>query len=367
MSKKLKVEKTLRQKLSDLDDHLYLLRDHLHRLGEGMAHLKILSAELRTLICFSSGTEGLLWRLVEELKVADQIHLHVAGRVNADHPLARGLKFAIVPIQHGGLGDPRLPADYYFLKDVIKENDAVFIKGKGLTHEYLIKAISQQMGSAHEDEGLEYALDDLNRIFINGVQPYVGVLALDAELVLQVGERILEKAEIEMGYKRKARTRGYGDLSIIIRFGLKQILAGKKPVFSFESHISEIKIKCEAGPQSLVFSIIKRGQLAKEIRASYPEGWELRTDAVFSLEYSSEARRFHAITNDVSQDKGLDGDVGLLMANELIKKDTSRDIDEFAYSPFLLLYGRLISPKECLDLLNLPPDEITTLSTRINT
>jgi hypothetical protein len=79
MSKNKRIPKTLSQKLDDLDAHLFIIRDHLSKLNESSSHLKILSAELRTLVCRSSGTEGLLWRLVDELKIDDRIFLHVPG------------------------------------------------------------------------------------------------------------------------------------------------------------------------------------------------------------------------------------------------------------------------------------------------
>jgi hypothetical protein len=124
----------------------------LYRLNEDDTHLKIISAELRVLVCLSSRREGLLWRLLDDFDVSDLVHLHVAGNVNKEHPLAKGLHFAIVPLQRAGYGDQRLPPLYYPLKEIMKKQEAVYIAGTGLSHEYLIKAIAQQMGSAHEDE-----------------------------------------------------------------------------------------------------------------------------------------------------------------------------------------------------------------------
>jgi len=354
--KRLKVQKTIQQKLSDLDDHLFLLRDHLYRLNEGTSHLKIISAELRVLACFSSGTEGLLWRLVEELSVPDDIFLHVAGKLKADHPLAKGLKFAIVPIQRGGSGDPKLPPNYYSLKVLIKEFEAVYVSGKGLTHEYLIKAVAQQMGSAHEDEGVEYALDDLNKIFLNGVEPYVPVLAMDAELILQIGERVLEKAQKKLGYQRKTRPKGYGDFSIVIRLGLRQMLASMIPVLSFHSYVSDVEINCEAGPQSLVFNIFLKGNLICDIKAKYPNDWKINTDAIFVFEYSSLLKQAHAITNSEAQDEGINCDIGWIFPTELIMKEVSKKADDLIYRQFVTSHEGLLSKHECIEMLKLQCD-----------
>ena len=201
-----RIPKTLTQKLADLDDHLFLLSHHLHCLQEDQAHLKVIAAELRTLVCFSSRTEGLLWRLVDELDVSDLVHLHAFEGVKHDHPRARGLHFVAVPLYRAGEGPPGLPpAAFYPLRDILKTFEAVFVAGKGLTHEYLIKAIAQQMGSAHESDDVEPALVDMGQIFVNGVQPYIPVLALDGELTLEVGGRVLRDAQVKAGYQPKAR------------------------------------------------------------------------------------------------------------------------------------------------------------------
>lgn len=206
MGKQSRIKKTLAQKLSDLEEHLFLLRENFDRITGRDAHLKILTTELRVLVCFSisSGTGGLLWRLIDELGLSDVVYVHYLGKVNTGHPMAKGLDFALIPpILRGGKGDPEIPPSHQSLKRMLKEGDAVFVLGKGLSHEYLIKAIAQQMGSAHEDEGLEPALDELQHIFVNGVKPYIPTLKADADLTLELGERVLAEAEKRGLYTRK--------------------------------------------------------------------------------------------------------------------------------------------------------------------
>ena len=348
-----KIQKTLQQKLTDLDDHLFIVRKHLYCLNDVTAHLKVLSAELRVLVCLSSGTDGLLWRLADELNVPDAIHLHLAGNVNADHPLSRGLNFALAPLQRAGLGHPKLLPDYYSFKNIIKESEAVFVSGKGLTHEYLIKAVSQQMGTAHEDEGIEYTLNDLKQIFLNGVEPYVSILAIDADLTLEIGERVLEVAEREVGYQRKKRPNEIGDITILVRLGLKQILAGTLPIVRFKSYISDVEIVCYAGPQSIVFNLVKHGNVIEKICAKYPHEWPFNTDAIFAFEYSSNEKKAHAITNGDSQDKGIDCNLGWLNANELSLVEVPEETTDMVYRRFVMPYQRLLKSKECLEILNL--------------
>ena len=257
MSKRKRIPKTLTEKLNDLDSHLFIVREHLTKLKESTSHLKVISAELRTLLCWSSGTEGLLWRLVDELNVDDKIFLHVPGDLIENHPLAQGIQFLIVPIKRGGKGDPRLTPHHYSLKEVIKERQALVAGGKPFKHEYLIKAVAQQMGTAHEDDGLEQMLVDLKSIFINGVEPYIPVLATNAELALEIGERVLQSAEKDKAYKRRHHKHEDGNISIVFSISIKQELSKNIPLFAFRSYVSGQNISIYLTPAGVEFFIKK--------------------------------------------------------------------------------------------------------------
>lgn len=84
-----RIPKTVKQKLHELDDELYLLRRDLLDLKEDLAHIRSLATRLRNLACESSGTEGLLWRLAKELGVSDEIELIAFGSVNRDSKFAK--------------------------------------------------------------------------------------------------------------------------------------------------------------------------------------------------------------------------------------------------------------------------------------
>lgn len=355
MSRKNRIPRTLSEKLRSLDDHTYLLRQTLHAMFEDSSHLKVLSAELRTLICYSSGTEGLLWRLVDELQVSDAIDLHLAGSVDPDHPLARGLKFAIVPIFRAGQGDPRLPPAQYSFRKVIQACEAVFISGKGLKHEYLIKAVSQQMGTAHEDDGLEPSLVDLGEIFINGVQPYVPVLRTDAELALQVCERVLDEAAVSHGYQRVERAE-LGSSTLILRLGLRETLAAEVDLLSVAFPSAEVEIRCVAGPLSLVFHATKRGESIGEFSVPYPDNWSVNEDAVFGFSYSSDYRLARGISSAPHSTENSPFDLGYVDARECTPPKVSSSHKDLVYLQFFNLYSRLLSPSDCAGLLELSAD-----------
>jgi hypothetical protein len=331
-----------------------LLRQHLHKLRDSKSHLKVIAAELRTLVCRSSGTEGLLWRLTDELKVGDLVALHLPGKLKQDHPLVRGLEFMIVPIFRAGKGDPRLVPGNHSLRAVIKEGEALVVLGKPLTHEYLIKAVAQQMGTAHEDDGLEPALVQLSTIFVNGVEPYLGILAIDAELTLEVGERVLEVAESRGQLHRLAHSHDCGNVSVVVRVCRKQHLGSRVQLFRFHSYTSEVAIVGLATPTGVLFQLLKRQQLMTEVLAPYPESCVLGEDAIAVLSYCSRTGQLRTITADGPTAPQF-YKLGWVHACEFTLEEVSELYKDIIDQRFLLIFERLLSSRDVLELLALPP------------
>lgn len=356
MTQNKRTPKSISQKLEDLDAHLFIVREHLNQLTESSSHLKVLSAELRTLVCWSSGTEGLLWRLVDEFSIDDKIFLHVPGDLIEDHPLAQGLQFLIVPIQRGGKGDPHLPPVHYSLKEIIKETQALIAGGKPFTHSYLIKAVSQQMGSAHEDEGLEEMLVNLKSIFINGVEPFVSVLATDAKLTLEVGERVLEKAEKKHNYNRHHHKREDGNLSIVVSLRIIKKVLGNIPLFIFQSDIGDIVISVSATPTGVKFSIKKHNIAVNELVAKYPDRFCEDEHMVFIFSYCSRTKQARTIVNGLASGLTSINDIGWMHVNDFSLDSTNNDYSDFIEQFYMFAYERLLSSKDSSDFSDLPPD-----------
>ena len=206
MSHKVRHQKTLARKLRDLEDHLHFLNESLVKLVAGdEAYIKPLAAELRVLVCKASGTEGLLWRILDELKMPDAVHVHLAGNLDRAHPLARELQFVFAPVCRAGYGDPGLVPGHYSLRRIIKECEALVVSGIGYTHENLIRAVAEQMGSAHEDDGAAPHLIELSGIIVSNQPALIQVLMSNAELALEVGERALSDAESRGRFVRQSR------------------------------------------------------------------------------------------------------------------------------------------------------------------
>jgi hypothetical protein len=342
-----RIPKTPARKLADLEDHLYLLRGHLRGLTEDIAHIKAMAAELRTLICRSSGTEGLLWRLVGHYGVSDEVHVHAAGRVNPDHPLARGLRFAVAIIQRPTPGlESKLPSAIHSFKAIIKAYEAVWTLGmKSYTHEQLIKIVAEEVGSAHEDEGIEPGLSAIEDILINGVVPYVPILAVDAELTLEVGERVLERAEMLGVYQRR---RFSPPLTMSLHTRLRELPAGSVLLATFVSAVTGIVVSVSLTPESVVFSVTKQGITSWQLATPIPEKWTAGQDAVFCLCYEHSKKRLHALSPRLTGDVIEGCDLGFLEAD--LRPETAGAAKPYIEMVAAYVHVRVFSPEEVAQL-----------------
>lgn len=191
------------QMLSALEDHLYLLQRTLADLASGdAAHLRQLSAQLRTLVCTSSGMPGLLWRLRDELNVNDSVSIRYPGKIDTNNPVTRGMLFGAAPVRADGSGLSAISPETWSLHEHIHLHEAAFVDGFSITHEHLISRLANETGVAHEAQGVSKEIAKLNSVRFGDVQPYFSVLDEDARLVLEVGERITSAATSQ-GYCRR--------------------------------------------------------------------------------------------------------------------------------------------------------------------
>jgi hypothetical protein len=343
-----RVSKSIEQKIAALDEHLFLLRLHLQGLRDSPSHLKVISAELRTLVCLSSKVEGLLWRLTHELAVDDGVHLNLAGDFDLGHPLAQSLSFAIAPMTRGDQAHPAFVPNTYSLKEVIKRSQAVLTLGKPLTHETLISAVAQQMGTAHEADKVSPEIDQLSSIFVNGVEPFVHVLETDAQLVLEVGERVLEMAEKKDIFARKRHSYDYGNMSVVVRLHIKKLVSEPVRILRLYSHVSRAEIQYFLTPEGLLIRFSKRGVQAAELVATFPEAFDVGCEIMHVFSYASHAQKIKTVTGgDDSEIIGceLDWIHGADFQVEPAKID---DLFDWVH---ILTFGRLLSSAEVRQLM----------------
>jgi hypothetical protein len=279
-----RIPKGAAREADDLDAHLYLLRQHLHHLSEDVAHLKAIAAELRVLVCKSSGTAGLLWRLAERYGVADQVHVHFPGNVNPDHALARGLKFAVAAITRPTPHlERKLLSRLYSLREIIENGEAMWVLGmKSYTHERLILTVSQQTGSSHEDEGIEIGLAAAEDVLINGVPLYLQILRTDAELVLEVGERVLAAARVAGDHPR----RRFGEpVTLVVHLRVREVPLGREKIASFGSYIVGGTFDAYLGPTEFSWTVTNGTGASSIVGSRLSATWQPGDDMAFALVY----------------------------------------------------------------------------------
>lgn len=352
--KSLRIPKTLEQKLIDLDAHLFLLRTHIEGLQQSDSHLKAIAAELRTLVCLSSGTEGLLHRLVTELAIDDSVLLHVPGNYDLEHPLVKSMLLGYAPLWRAGHGPGEIAPKKFSLRVLIKEIDAVIVNGKPMTHEYLIKAVAQQMGTAHEGDEVEPALVQLDGIVVNDMSPIMQILSFDALLSLEVGERILEAAERRGIQCRQIHDHSFGDVSIVIRLKVLDALSSSFRLYKFRSYGPDSLIECFITPACVKFNLKKQGVDVTKLLVPYSVERFHSNDLVVVFSYCSKTAQARTIMSsgvvETSECKA-----GWLHASD-VEVSMEEDLPGAVELGFLLIYGRLLSSKDVAELHALPWD-----------
>ena len=200
--------------LSELEDHLFLLSEHLSHAKSDLAYFKAISAELRLLVC-RSGKEGLLWRLVDDYGVSDEVRLY--ERPDKYNTTGAAHEVFYVGRPSRPISSPVIAISY---KNYLKTTKVVYHNGNSYTHESLIKACANKMGSAHEDNEIMayiHEMEEGGKLFEGFLDPMAipdqrQFLIDHTELTLEIGERVLSTAERNGIYKRR-RCRCYSSIS----------------------------------------------------------------------------------------------------------------------------------------------------------
>lgn len=350
-----RVARTTEHMLHALDSHLYTLRTHLSKLQESSSHLKVISAELRVLVCKSAKLEGLIWRLVDTLDVDDGVYLNVAGKFDTTHALAKDLSFMIAPITRGHHAHPHFTAQIYSLKEVLKQSDALIADGKPLTHEKLIRNVAEQMGLAHEADKLDPALIHASSIFINGVEPIMSVLAQDAALVLEVGERVLVEAERSLKFSRSNHTYDYGNLTIFATVDVHKLPSEKMLVFKLQSFVSSVSIDFYLTTNGSEIEVKKRKDVLFKDESSVviPQDgdWSF-AEALSFCSSTQQIRTFDENQNGVAMKKVAKCALGWVYATDFEMMITPAN--EFFEMKSFFAFSRLLSSREVYQIATEP-------------
>ncbi len=346
MSRKNRIPKPILRLITDLDSHLFILRRDLKQLGKVDSSLKVITTELRVLVCLSSGTEGLLWRLTNLLNVPDNVFVQTED-FDQDNKFFNKLSLAMFPIRRGSSEKHPIPSKFRSLKHIIRNMDALACDGKVISHEKLIKSISQQMGSAHECDGIDKFLVKLISNKINDQESFIPIIKMDSQLVLEVGERVINHAIKKYNFVREVQVRNQGDLSLVFSYPTKKIVPDGTEIFAWRSAISDVKITARTKNDLVEFEIIKSDKIITVMTSPIQLS---RGYSFFTLSYCSSAKKARTLVDNViSTEKDIEG-LGWIFSDDF----------EAGFNPkcnkqcVSLIYEKLISTSESEELNKLP-------------
>ncbi|MFM2011910.1 MAG: hypothetical protein RLZZ396_694 [Planctomycetota bacterium] len=332
--------------LQALDDHMVILRAAVLRSLEEPSFIKTVASELRVLVCYSSGTEGLLWRICETMQISDLVDVVDPGEIDPDHPLSNGLELQFSPIRRNSEIEP---GETVSLKEIIKTSRAIFvasIKSERITHENLIRLVSEQIGGAHEDEKVSPELEKLRSFLLNGRYLFNNVLLTDAELVLQVAERVIRNAEKTIHYKRRIISKESGDITIAVKTNHHGYLLGNLNLFTISCEVNELVFSVTGSPAGLKIRIFQYGSQVEELSIAVDE---IPTVVSFAISYSSRVGKIR-VHDGCKEIVRSTCNLGWLDTGFFSEPKFESITGDFISIESVLLYQRLLSPAEIAQL-----------------
>ena len=213
-SKKPRIQKSRESRLRECETHLYFLWD-AHRLyANEPDRYKQIAAELRVLIGDHKPERRLLLSMMNEYDFAYSVQPHPAPFDKEAIPMV-GWREDPVEIEltqrfEAALGDDlkleevleaqaalRRPVPF---NEYVEKGLAVYIAPHDYSFRDLVLAISQQIGSGHEDSTVEAPLMELAQFILNGEEGHVAPLIAFSERVLHVGALFIDHVAKNHGY-----------------------------------------------------------------------------------------------------------------------------------------------------------------------
>lgn len=378
---KIQISKSDYELTHSLEQYLLELEEELGKVVASELSFKVVTTVLRNLVCEQKKRggrqEGLLWRICKKLKVSDMMDLENDFMIPKIGGVVNPPKLYFFPLK---MSDPESQkSNRYSIRSVIKNWHGVYISGRKITYQKLIKDLSQQMGIAHENDSIDEYLYLLDETRLHNYPIYVYVIYPIGKLVLKLGKSVIDYAENNSGYQRvnEPYKNKSGQASIMIRLGLQTKIRTEETVAEFTSHISRIKIVFSLLEDRMRFQIYSFGDIScnynstqKEkkglskvyyLDAEYPNNIKFNEDFVCSLSYSAEHKQARILVNDKAT-MPIELDLGYITLVDLKPKPV-RNSKNF-YLQFLLAFRGICSKKNNNGLLSLTPED-TLLSNSV--
>jgi hypothetical protein len=194
------VKKTTNRRVQDLESHLHLLEECVAKQEQDSdIWYKIISAELRVLVCKSGRNKPLLLDIIDEFKLVTKIRSSSPfGYITSEY--VKRCKELNAPINHKEMGQQEMD-----FKKYIEEGCLGFHLNRVFTPKEFILMVSQKIGSSHEDVEVDADIPEIENLGDDwGGMSIIGAnMHALGKSVLSVGISVLKVLKDGFGYKTR--------------------------------------------------------------------------------------------------------------------------------------------------------------------
>lgn len=212
MARTNRIPKSREARLVECETHLYFLWDARRLYPEQHDHYKQVATELRVLIGDHKPARRLLLSMMDEFNFTyevppppppfDKLPIPMVGWREDPSHLAVDDK-ATIEEALASQAALRRPVPF---PEYVERALAVSVGPRDYSFRDLVLAISQQVGSSHEDTAVDVPLMQLvqmGSVSLGGEKGHIAPLITFADLVLTVGQRFLGHVTVDHGYAPK--------------------------------------------------------------------------------------------------------------------------------------------------------------------
>ena len=215
MARKKRIPKTSEQRLLECEEHLYFLWDERQLYQTQPARYKNIASQLRVLVGDQKPARRLLPAMMEQYGFAydvqppgppfDKQPINMVGW--RDDPIIKALTKEIeaagddpqkieTVLEHQAALRRPVPFSEYVEKGL-----AVYISPYDYSHQDLVLAVAQQIGSGHEDPLVDEPIVQMQSTRIGGQEGHIALLIDFADLVIEVGMMFMGHVIEKHGYE----------------------------------------------------------------------------------------------------------------------------------------------------------------------
>lgn len=196
MTRRPRIAKTREQKLRDCETHLYFLWEAYQKYLKQEDRFKQISAELRVLVCEAGRNKPLLLNCMDDLGFSYAVPpprkrpIIMVGELFRENSSIQAAVAGPIP-----------------LRDFVNKAHAVIVGDREYSYGDLTSAVSQQLGSSHEDEAVDESIFHLQNFGISGRAGHIAPIIQLAKIVNDCGARFIgflhEKHNYEPRYFKR--------------------------------------------------------------------------------------------------------------------------------------------------------------------